>query len=332
MYPGYQAVGDAAIKEKFEAAWGRQLSGELGLTVVEIMHAIEVDKIKALYIMGENPALSDPNLNRTRKALEQVDFMVVQDVFLSETAQYADVVLPAFCFAEKSGTFTNTERRVQLLRPAVTAPGDARDDWKVICEIARAMGYPMAYDNSAAIMDEIASVSPIYGGISHERIESVGLQWPCADKNHPGTKFLHEGTFKRGKGKFHAVPYRDPDELTSSDFPFVLTTGRELYQYHTGTLTRRSPAIDQKSPTGYVEIHPGDAKKLGITHGEDVEVETSRGRVTTPARITRGIGKGWLFMPFHFRESPANMLTNDALDPIAKIPEYKVCAARIKAL
>jgi len=205
VYPGYQSVEDSEIQTKFESAWGTKLSGNKGLTVVEMMHAIEEENIKALYIMGENPALSDPNLNRTRKALEEVNFLVVQDIFLSETAEYADVVLPSVCFAEKDGTFTNTERRVQRVRKAVAPPGQARSDWEIICEVATKMGYPMAYGRADKIMDEIATVTPIYGGMSFERIDSVGLQWPCPDKEHPGTRFLHEGTFKRGKGKFHAV-------------------------------------------------------------------------------------------------------------------------------
>jgi predicted molibdopterin-dependent oxidoreductase YjgC len=281
-------------------------------------------------MMGENPALSDPNLNRTRKALEKVEFLVSQDVFLSESAQYADVVLPAFSFAEKEGTFTNTERRIQRVRRAVSPPGQARDDWRIVCDIAAAIGYPMQYKNASEIMDEIASVTPIYGGISYDRIESVGLQWPCLDRDHPGTKYLHRGQFKRGRGKFHAVRFKEPAELPGKKFPFVLSTGRQLYQYHTGTLSRKSPTIDQKSPTGYVEIHFRDAEERGIKDGDSVEVSTARGKVTTKASVGTNVAKGWLFMPFHFAEGPANMLTNDALDPIAKIPELKVCAAKIK--
>ena len=330
VYPGYQSVEDVEIQAKFEGAWGKELSPNKGLTVVEMMHAVENDEIKALYIMGENPALSDPNLNRTRKSLETVEFLVVQDIFLSETAQYADVVLPSVCFAEKTGSFTNTERRVQRVRSAVTPPGQARSDWEIICEVATKMGYPMSYDCAGKILDEIASVSPIYGGMSFERIDSVGLQWPCPDKDHPGTKYLHKGKFTRGKGKFHAVEFIPPAEPPDKKFPFVLSTGRLLYQFHTGTMTRKSSVINQVSPTGYVEIHLDDAKKLGIADGDSVEVMTRRGKVTTPAKVTGNIGRGWLFMPFHFREGPANMLTIDALDPLAKIPEYKVCAATIK--
>jgi formate dehydrogenase alpha subunit len=339
VYPGYQSVEDEKIRAKFEEAWGKELPTNKGLTVVEMLHAAQAGQIKALYIMGENPALSDPNLNRTRRALDAVDFLIVQDIFLSETAQYADVVLPSVCFAEKDGTFTNTERRVQRVRKAVDPPGEARDDWRIVCEVAAKMGYPMSYKCAGEIMDEIASLTPIYGGISFERlarrrpgIDSVGLQWPCPDKSHPGTKFLHKGKFTRGKGKFHAVEFKDPAELPSREYPFVLSTGRLLYQFHTGTMTRKSSAINQVSPTGFVEIHPDDAKRLGISDGLMVEVVTTRGKVTTPAKVTPDIGKGWLFMPFHFEEGPANMLTIDELDPLAKIPEYKVCAANIRRL
>jgi formate dehydrogenase alpha subunit len=331
VYPGYQSVEEARIRAKFQEAWGAELSDRKGLTVVEMMHAVEQDRIQALYIMGENPALSDPNLNRTRRALEEVEFLIVQDIFLTETARYADVVLPSTCFAEKDGTFTNTERRVQRVRQAVVAPGQARHDWQILCAMAGKMGYPMAYESAAPIMDEIAAVTPIYGGISFDRLEEVGLQWPCPDRQHPGTKYLHAGRFSRGKGKFHAVPFQSTAETPGDGFPFVLSTGRQLYQFHTGTMTRKSRAIHQVSPTGYVEIHAEDAARLGIADGQMVEVATRRGRVTTPARVTRNIEKGWLFMPFHFQEGPANLLTQDALDPVAKIPEYKVCAAQIRA-
>lgn len=329
VYPGYQSVEDAEINRKFEKAWDTKLSDRKGLTVVEMMHAVERDKIKALYIMGENPALSDPNLNRTRKALQDVELLVVQDIFLSETAEYADVVLPTVCFAEKDGTFTNTERRVQRVRKALDAPGLARNDWEIVCEVATKMGYPMHYDSVSEIMDEIASVSPIYGGMAFNRIDNVGLQWPCLDREHPGTKYLHKGRFTRGKGKFHPVRFKDPAEIPSDEFPFVLSTGRQLYQFHTGTMTRKSRVINQVSPTGYVEIHAEDAETMGIVNGDSVEVATSRGKVVTTARVTTSIERGWLFMPFHFEEGPANMLTQDALDPIAKIPEYKVCAAKV---
>ena len=329
VYPGYQSVEDAAIHQKFQQAWGVDLSDKKGLTVMEMMHAVEQGQMKALYIMGENPALSDPNLNRTRQALKDIEFLVVQDIFLSETAEYADVVLPSVCFAEKDGTFTNTERRVQRVRQAVPGPGQTRHDWEITSEIATRLGYPMHYNDVSEILDEIAAVSPIYGGMSFDRIDPVGLQWPCPDKNHPGTVYLHKGTFSRGLGKFHAVEFKAPVEEQSKKFPFLLSTGRQLYQFHTGTMTRKSPVINQVSPTGYVEIHASDAEILGIEHDRMVEVTTRRGRVKTLAKVTTDIEPGWLFMPFHYKEGPANMLTIDALDPIAKIPEYKVCAANI---
>jgi predicted molibdopterin-dependent oxidoreductase YjgC len=330
VYPGYQAVTDEANKLKFEKAWGVKLSPDLGLTIMEVMHGVEDGKTKAIYVMGENPALSDPNLNRTRKALADVEFLVVQDIFLTETAEYADVVLPTACFAEKNGTVTNTERRVQRVRKAVDMPGKSRDDWRIICEVANRMGLEMSYENEAEIMDEIASVSPIYGGVSFGRIEEVGLQWPCPDKDHPGTKYLHKDKFSRGKGKFHPVEFRPPAEEPGKDYPFVLTTGRQLYQFHTGTMTRKSAVINQVSPTGYVEMHPEDAARIGITDGDSVEVSTRRGKVTTPAKVTEGIEKGWLFMSFHFVVAAAYLLTNDMIDPIAKIPEYKACAANVR--
>ncbi len=329
VYPGYQSVENAEINAKFEKAWNAKLSDKTGLTVVEIIHGVDQGKIKAMYFMGENPALSDPNLNHTRKALDDVEFLVVQDIFLSETAEKADVVLPSTCFAEKNGTFTNTERRVQRVRKAVDGPGQSRDDWRIICDLSGRMGYPMHYENAAQIMDEIATISPIYGGISFERIDSIGLQWPCPDKSHPGTPYLHKGEFKRGKGKFHKVEYIPADESPSDEYPFILSTGRQLYQFHTGTMTRKSAAINQVSPTGYVEIHTDDAAALNINDGDPVQVKTRRGEVTTLAKVTNGIEKGWIFMPFHFAEGPANMLTNDKLDPIAKIPEFKVCAAAV---
>ncbi|RKY09290.1 MAG: formate dehydrogenase subunit alpha [Planctomycetota bacterium] len=330
VYPGYQSVEDAAINEKFEKAWGVKLSDKKGLTVVEILHAVEEDRIKAIYIMGENPALSDPNLNRTRKALADVEFLVVQDIFLSETAEYADVVLPTACFAEKDGTFTNTERRIQRVRKAVDEPGRARIDWRILCEVATKMGYPMAYDGPDKIMEEIAAVSPIYGGIYYDRIDDIGLCWPCPDRGHPGTMYLHKDKFSRGKGKFHPVEFKSPVESVSDEYPYLLSTGRQLYQFHTGTMTRKSCVINQISPTGYVEIHTDVAAGLGVADGDNVEVRTRRGKVTTQAKVTDDIEAGWLFMPFHFAEGPANMLTIDALDPIAKIPEYKVCAATVQ--
>jgi formate dehydrogenase alpha subunit len=329
VYPGYQKVDNEAIQQKFEKAWDTPLSPKPGLTVVEMLHGVEEGKIRAMYIMGENPFLSDPNANRVAENLEAMEFLVVQDIFMSETAQYADVVLPAASFAEKTGTFTNTERRVQLFEPALDPPGQARIDWEIVCEISSRLGYPMAYTGASRIMDEMASVMPIYGGISHKRIRTFGLQWPCPDKKHPGTPFLHKGMFTHGKGKFHAVPFIPPAELPDEEYPMVLTTGRILYHFHTGTMSRRVEGLDEVRPEGFVEIHPDDAKKLGVKDGGFAEVESRRGKVTARVVVTPRSRPGAVFIAFHFKEAAANILTNDALDPVAKIPELKVCAVRV---
>ena len=331
VLPGYQKVDDDALRGKFEKAWGLELPGEVGLTVVEIMRAAEAGQVKGLLIMGENPMLSDPDLTHVEAALKNLEFLVVQDLFLTETCELADVILPGASFAEKDGTFTNSERRVQRLRPAISPPGEARQDWEIICDLSRRLGFEMTYANASEIMDEMASLAPIYGGMSFDRLGDDGLQWPCTDKDHPGTVFLHEGEFKRGLGKFHVTPFREPDELPDDEYPLILTTGRYLYHFHTGTLTRRSPGLEEISPPAPVEIHPADAKRAGILHGDQVEVSTRRGTVTARAEVTRRSPRGTIFMPFHFKEAAANMLTNAALDPIAKIPELKVCAAAIKA-
>ena len=329
-YPGYQDVDNPEIQKKFEAAWGTSLSPQNGLTVTEIVNAAGSGAVRGLYIMGENPMISDPNLNHVEQALRDVEFLCVQDIFLTETAQLADVVLPAASFAEKDGTFTNTDRRVQRVRTALPKPGEARDDWEIICDIATRTGYPMSYGSPSEIMDEIASVAPIYGGISFERIEEVGLQWPCPDKEHPGTVFLHEGEFKRGKGKFHATPFRVAAEEPDGDYPLLLTTGRYLYHWHTRTMTSRTEGLEQLCPPAPIEIHPDDAAKLGIADGEKVEVSSRRGTIHADAVVTDRSPRGTVFMAFHFHEGAANRLTNDALDPIAKIPEFKVCAVRVR--
>ena len=329
VYPGYQRVTDDSIREKFEKAWGVDLSPEVGLTIVEIIHAAHEGKVKAVYVMGENPMMSDPDVNHVKEALENLDFLVVQDIFLSETAELADVVLPAASFAEKRGSLTNSERRVQLWRKAIDSVGESRPDWKIICDIATRMGYEMKYDSPAEIMDEIAHLTPIYGGMSYDRLEGEGLQWPCPDKDHPGTKFLHKGKFSRGLGKFHGIEYRPPFEMPDEEYPLLLTTGRMLYHFHTGTLSRRSAGLDELHPEGNVEINPADAFRLGITDGDMAEVTSRRGKVAAKAWVTERSPEGTVFMTFHFREAAANLLTVSALDPVAKIPEYKVCAVKV---
>ena len=330
VYPGYQKVDDPEMQRKFEKAWGVALSPEPGLTVVEIINAAAEGAVKGLFIMGENPMISDPNINHVREGLEKLEFLCVQDIFLTETAELADVVLPAASFAEKDGSFTNTERRVQRVRKVLPPPGEARQDWEILCELARRMGYSMRYGHPSEIMDEIASVTPIYGGISFDRINQKGLQWPCPDEKHPGTVFLHEGQFKRGRGKFHPTPFRAADELPDEEYPYTLTTGRLLYHFHTGTLSRRTKGLEEIAPPAPFEINPEDAAREGIEDGDLVGLATRRGAVEARAVVTTRSPAGTIFMPFHYREAPANMLTNDALDPIAKIPELKVCAVRLQ--
>jgi formate dehydrogenase alpha subunit len=331
VYPGYQKVDVPEVQKKFQSAWGVELSPAPGLTVVEMMNAGAKGDLKALYLMGENPMLSDPDQNHVREAIEKIGFVVVQDIFLTETAELADVVLPAAGFAEKDGTFTNTERRVQLLHKGIDAPGAARVDWAIICDLASRMGYEMSYADASAIEDEIASVSPIYGGIVYPRLARGTLQWPCPDGNHPGTPYLHKGKFSRGLGKFHPVEFIEARELPDEEFPILLTTGRVLEHFHTGSMTRRSQVLDALVPAGSIEISSADAEKLGVADGATVKVTSRRGEIEVAVRISPRVLPGAVFLAFHYRESPANRLTIAALDPIAKIPEFKVCAVRIEA-
>jgi len=326
VYPGYQKVDDPTVKAKFETAWGCTLSDKPGITVTEVADAIYQGRIKGLYVMGENPLMSEPNLVHARSALEKVEFLVVQDIFLSETAWLADVVLPAAAFAEKDGTFTNTERRVQRVRQAVEPPGEARPDWQIVSDLAGRMGRPFGYDDASQVTDEIASLTPIYGGIHFERLEEGGLQWPCPDDSHPGTPFLHQGSFARGLGKFHALEYVPPAESVSETYPLILTTGRVLEHWHTGTMSRRSKVLSELRPDGMVEMNPGDALKLGLVEDDVVALSSARGKLETKVHITDRLAPGVVFMPFHWREAPANILTSSALDPQAKIPEFKVSA------
>ncbi len=332
VYPGYQKVTDKQIREKFERAWQVKLSSKEGLTSVEMVEAAKDGVIKGLYVMGENPMLSDPNLNNVRKGLESLDFLVVQDIFLTETARMADVVLPGVSFAEKDGTFTNTERRVQRVHKALPETGDSRQDWQIILELSERMGYSMSYNHSAEIMEEIASLTPIYGGISFERLAGEALQWPCPSPEDPGTPYLHKDKFTRGKGLFTPIDYVPPAELPDEEYPFLLSTGRILYHFHTGSLSRRSKPLDGIVPEGFLEMNPLDAKRLGIKDGDLANVGSRRGKIKTKIRITERVDKRAVFMSFHFAESAANFLTNDALDPVTKIPEYKVSAVKIEKI
>ena len=332
VYTGYQRVDDPGVQKKFAEAWGVSLSPRPGLTLMEMMKGIGEGKIKALFVLGENPLLSDPNANQVKEELKHLDLLVVQVIFLSETAEMAHIVLPGVSFAEKDGTFTNTERRVQRVRKAIEPTGKARPDWEIISELSTRLGYRMEYKSPAAIMEEIASLTPSYGGIRYERLEGLGLQWPCPTTDHPGTPFLHKDRFTRGKGKFHVTPYMPPPEVPDQDYPFLLTTGRVLYHYHT-VISRKSKGLSEIYPEGVLEMNPEDARRLGIRPDNGlVEVASRRGKVRVKAKTSDNLQPGLVFMTFHFKEAAANLLTIDVLDPVAKIPEYKVCAVKIRKI
>jgi len=336
FYPGYQKVIDEEATEKMTCAWGcSDLKCTPGLTVVEMMNAAEKGELKAMYIMGENPMVSDPDIQHVKESLESLEFLVVQDIFMTETAELADVVLPAAAWAEKDGTYTSTERRVQYIRKAVEAPGDAREDWDIICDLAKRMGAEgFDFNSPAEIFEEIREVTPQYAGMNPERLSKPeGLHWPCPDESHPGTPILHTEQFATpdGLGIFFPIEHKDPAEVPDEEYPFILTTGRVLFHYHTGSMTRRSETLDRELPTGFVEINDEDASELGIRSGDMVKVRTRRGEIEITARVTPDIMKGVLFIPFHFAECAANMLTSSSeLDPAAKMPELKVSAASIE--
>ncbi len=332
VYSGYQSVTDPQIREKFSKAWGVELSDKVGLTVVEILNAAYEGKIRGIFIMAENPAMSDPDLAHAREALKRTDFLVVSDIFMTETAEMADVILPGVTFAEKDGTITNTERRVQRFHKAIEPIGDSKPEWQIISELARKMGYNMSYNNPGEIMEEIASMTPIYGGMFYPRLEKEGLQWPCPNADHPGTKFLHKDKFSRGKGKFFPIEFKEAVELPDEEYPLIFTTGRVLYHFHTGTVTRRSEGLNEVYKEALVEISPQDAKELNISEGEIIEVASRRGKIQAKAKVTEKSDEGVVFMSFHFHEAAANLLTIAALDPISKIPEFKVCAVNIKKI
>jgi formate dehydrogenase alpha subunit len=332
VYTGYQRVDDPAVQQKFEKAWGVSLPSRPGLTLMEMMKGIAEGKVKALFILGENPLLSDPNVSQVKEELKHLDLLVVQDIFLTETAELAHVVLPGVSFAEKDGTFTNTERRVQRVRKAIEPTGNSRPDWQLLCDLSSRLGYSLEYSSPKEIMDEIASVTPSYGGMHYTRLEGVGLQWPCPTQDHPGTPFLHKEKFSRGKGKFHVTPYAPAPELPDEKYPYLLTTGRVLYHYHT-VISRKSKGLSEIYPQGVIEINPEDAQRLGIQPDNGlVEVTSRRGTVQVKSKVSDNLPPGVVFMTFHFKEAAANLLTIDALDPIAKIPEFKVCAVNIRKL
>ncbi len=329
-FPAYIQVANDEHRAKFEAAWGCTLNPKPGLTIPKIIDGADKGKIKALIIMGENPMMSDPDITHVEHALEKLDLMVAMDIFMNETTALADVVLPSASWPEKDGTFTNTERRVQRVRKAVNAPGLALPDWKVLEMLANKMGASWSYADANAIMEEIRTVTPSYKGISYQRLEDEGLQWPCPNDEHPGTQILHSAAFTRGKGLFTVNHYLPPAEVTDKQYPFILTTGRILQQYHTATMTRRSKGLVSRTPDAFVEINPADAKKLGIAAGDKIEISSRRGKITVNADVTPSVDKGVVFVPFHYHEAAVNRLTNAAMDPIANIPEYKVCAVNLK--
>ncbi len=331
VFSGYQKVADAGARAKFERAWDAKLSDRPGLTVTQMLPAALEGSIKALYIMGENPVLSDADATHVAAALGKLEFLVVQDIFLTETAKLAHVVLPASSFAERDGTYTNTERRVQLTQPVVPPPGQARRDWEIICDVATAVGYPMAYASTSAVDDEMRGLTPSYAGISHARLGTgAQLHWPCPSPDHPGTPILHRETFVRGLGQFHPAEYRPAAEETDASFPVVLTTGRMLEHYHTGTMSRKSKALHGLVPGPFVEVNGDDAKRIRVKNGDPVRVTSRRGSIVLPAKVGSRVEAGVLFIPFHFWEAAANVLTNPASDPTAGIPEFKVCAVRLE--
>lgn len=331
VLPGYQRVDNEEKRQRFEKAWGIELPITPGLTIGEIFDAAHAEKLKVIYIIGENPLVSDPDTNHVKEALAKAEFLVVQDLFLSETAKVADVVFPAASFAEKTGTVTNTERRVQMVNKAIEPVGESKTDGEIICALSSKMGYPML-STPDQVFAEAAALTPQYAGMSHERLLKNGLQWPCPDVSHPGTPILHGSAFTRGKGKFHIVNFLPPDESTDEDYPFIMTTGRRLYHYHTGTMTRRSKALAEICPQEYLEINPQDAGNLNVVDGDKVKVKSRRGEMVIALRITERVCPGLVFASFHFYETLVNAVTNSARDEKSKISELKVSAISIKKI
>jgi formate dehydrogenase major subunit len=338
--PGYQNPADDEVGEKFADAWGERPPEEPGLKVPEMLEEAHAGNLRAMYVVGENPALSEPDITHAEEALADLDFLVVQDIFHTETAEHADVVLPAATSPEKHGTFTNTERRVQRVRPTSDPPGEARQDWEITQGLARRLGYDWGYDHPREVMDEINDLVPIYGGVTYERLEEGpehGLQWPCPDEDHPGTPYLYdyeEGNFNFEDGKARFVPADGghPGELPDEEFPLTLTSGRVLYHWHTGQITRRVEGLMNHVGESFVEIHPETAAELGVEDEEYVRVESRRGDIAVRAEVTDRVGPGTVFIPMHFAAGAVNTLTGETFDPTAGIPEYKVSSVRLEPL
>lgn len=329
-FPGYQKVNNPEVIDKFEKAWHVPLNRNTGLTSTKVLPAATAGNVKGLYIFGEDPIVTDPDTGHVRQALESLDFLVVQELFMTETAAYADVVLPGISYAEKDGTFTNTERRVQRVRKAVEPRGQAREDYEIFCEVMTRMGYPCAYESAKEIMKEISAVTPSFGGINYERLEKESLQWPCRSLTDPGTPIMHVGSFARGKGLFKAIPYKQAQELPDEEYPYLMSTGRMLYHYNTRVMTGRTEGINQIANHSYIEINAVDAQALGIQEGDKVEVHSRRGKIETYAAVGNRVFPQEVFMTFHFPDGNVNEITNAVFDDIATIPEYKVCAVAIK--
>ena len=338
-YPGYQKVSVKENRKKFSKAYGVTMPSRKGYVLTEMFQSAHRGKLKAMYIMGENPVMSEPDQKHIIESMKKLEFIVVQEIFMTETSKLADVILPGNTFAERNGTYTNTERRIQRSRKAIESRGESRPDWLIICDLAKRMGYDkpwaadkydsMDFPGAKEIWDEIAALTPSMAGINYGRIEKVGIQWPCPTTDHPGTKYLHKGQFARGKGVFAAIPFKEAAELPSRGYPLILVTGRTLYHYNSGTMTLRATGVMQKQPENFIEVHFDDAKKLRIKDADKVTVKTRRGEVQAKVVLGERVKRGTIWMPFHFPENPANRLTNQAFDDITKTAEYKVCAAKI---
>jgi len=333
VYTDYQPVGDTRVRARFAKTWGvpeESLSLASGLMVTQVVKP--ESGVRGMYIMGENPIISDPDIAHAEHWFQELEFLAVQDLFLTETARYADVVLPGSSFAEKTGTFVNTERRIQLAHQAVDSPGEARADLEILMDLTNRLGLPTTFEGAEAVMQEIAQVTPSWAGVTYERLEGAGLQYPIPDQRHPGTAFLFDKAFPTADGRATFVPveYTDPVELPDDEYPFVMNTGRQLFHWHTGTMTRRASGLDAREPTAIVEIHPEDARQLGVREGELVRLTSRRNSMVTAARVSERVARGQVFVPFHFREAAANLLTNPVLDPYAKMAELKICAVRIE--
>jgi formate dehydrogenase major subunit len=333
VYPDYQSVTDPKNREKFAEVWGvdpETMSLERGLTVTQMVQ--DNSGIKGLFIMGENPIISDPDIAHAEAWFHTLDFLAVQDLFLTETARYADVVLPGASFAEKTGTFVNTERRIQISHKAMDPPGQARADWEIIVDLSNRIGLESPFASPEEVMHEVSRVTPSWAGVTYERLEGPGLQYPVPDEDHPGTSYLFAERFPTADGKatFHPVDYADPGELPDDDFPFVMNTGRQLFHWHTGTMTRRSQGLDAREPAAIVEVNPDDAAELGVSDGDPVRITSRRNSMITSVRISNRVARHQVFVPFHFREAAANLLTSPILEPHAKMAELKVCAVKLQ--